>query len=150
MDNETDSFNKILADKLKAAEKDVELIRQELAVWTTKLQQAEQRIQAYRRVYELEYGTGNHDNNKNASALFPNATRFVGKTLREASIEVLKEQGALHLSDVHRYLAEGGLENKKTTLVTVLIKGKDFERVEGKPNTFRLKKQMSREHFQSE
>lgn len=70
--------------------------------------------------------------------------RFINMTIREACQQILKEYGPLYVGEIYPILKAGGREVKRTSITSILIRGKEFARVLGKENTFKIKEDIEK------
>lgn len=97
------------------------------------------RFEATKGFYELEFGPFVEAGIQVQAPLIEVPQRFADKSIREACREVLSAKGALHVKALHDELVKGGKAVKRATVTGILIRAKEFERVNGKKNTFKLK-----------
>lgn len=138
-------FERILKEKLTEAEAAVNRLKQEMTVMTSKLIEAQNRMKALTEVFKYEVDSKgiayfqSPQTIQNDKTLFHIEPPFKNITIREACRMILQEKGSLHIKDIQKILSEGGKEVGRTSITSILIRGKEFEKVEGKQNTFKLK-----------
>jgi len=132
-----------IKQKIEYTEKEVASLEIKLSEYTHKLDVAHRALQGLRDFFQFEFQT---DTTKEVSDKMDNkdTQRFVDMTIREACRLVLKENGPLHARYIQRLLIQGGRPVMKTSVTSILIRGKEFERVPGKENTFKIKEDIEK------
>ncbi|MDA2918099.1 hypothetical protein MYX76_01160 [Desulfobacterota bacterium AH_259_B03_O07] len=97
------------------------------------------RFKVIKDFYQLQFGNLVTKSNKDSENLFEVKSLFKDLTIREACRTVLSHSGPLHVSSIQHILKQGGRYVEKTSLTSTMLRAKEFERVEGKQNTFKLK-----------
>jgi len=129
---------KYIEQKIEDTEKEVAILQKQVIEFSEKLNVAHKALRGLRDFYQFEF---QKDTTKEVSDMMDikDTQRFVDMTIRKACGIILKEHGPLHVGEIHPILKEGGREVKKTSIVSILIRAKEFERVSGKENTWKLK-----------
>ena len=123
--------------KVQLVEKVVRDLESEIAALNAELEKETHRLDVVSEYFRLEYGNIPQDEGS-GGPLFTMPKRFEGATVRESCREVLKGRGGMHVSDIASEIQEGGRIASKNTVTSILVRGNEFGRVEGRPNTFYL------------
>ena len=130
---------KVLEARLLAVRKTVQELEEKAASYNDELAKERRALEITEAFYNLELHRLGVSIFGGAPHLFEMPPRFANVTIRKACFQLLKERGAMHVADLQAALAEGGQNKAKTSITGTLIRGKEFERVPMKPNTFRLR-----------
>lgn len=130
------SIKATLEARLRSLEQTVDELEAKIADSTEELVREKHRLAIIQEYYNLEFRQNSHE-----SLLLDVPKRFEGVTVRQACLELLREHGAMHVAEITERLKSGGREVAKTSVTSVLIRGNEFQRVPGKPNTFRVKEE---------
>lgn len=132
-------FAKEVQEKLEAARKETEELVLQIEQMKQKQEEAVKRYNVIKDFYELEFGNLVTKSSKDSENLFEVKPLFKDLTIREGCIMILRNSGPLHVSEIQRILNEGGRYVEKRSLTSTMLRGKEFKKVEGKQNTFKLK-----------
>ena len=134
-----DIRTEILA-KVRLVEKVVRDLESKIADLNAELAIETHRLDVNSEYFRLEYGNIPHDGSTTqpGEPLFTLPKRFEMATVREACREILKGTGGMHVTDIARFIEDGGRPITKNSVTSVLVRGDEFGRVEGQTNTFYL------------
>lgn len=118
--------------KVHAAEQVVRELEAKIGVLNDELGKAAYRLGTAKEFYRLEYGVNEE------SPLFTMPKRFENGTIREACRQLLKQSSPMHVAQIASAINDGGRAASKTSVTSILVRGREFGRVEGKANTFYL------------
>lgn len=132
-----------IKQKIEATEKEVASLQKKVGEFTLKLNAANMALRGLQHFYQYEF---QKDTIKKASdeTDIKVTQRFANMFIRKACRLILKEHGPLYVGEIQRILREGGRAVAKTSVTSILIRGKEFERVSGKENTFKLKEDIEK------
>ena len=127
------SIKATIEARLRSLKQTVDELESKIAQSSEELGREKHRLEVTQEFYNLEFGQ-----NPDLPFLFEVPKRFEDMTVRQGCLELLRENGAMHVAEIAEALKRGGREVAKTSVTSVLIRGTEFQRVQGKPNTFRV------------
>lgn len=126
-------------DRLRRMQQAVNDLEAEISKLNEKLTRERHRLDVTGEFFRLEFENNGNLNLQGAETpLFNIPQRFEQGTIRSACRDLLQQNGPMHVADLHTAITTGGRTVTKTSITSTLIRGDEFGRVEGRPNTFRL------------
>ena len=126
--------------KIRSVEKVVRDLEAKIGTFNEELEKEIHRREVIKEFFRLEYGNiPNDDGIAYAdSPLFTIPKRFENVTIRESCRQILKGRGGMHVSDIASEIEAGGRIASRNSVTSVLVRGDEFGRTQGKQNTFYL------------
>jgi hypothetical protein len=122
---------------LQSMNTEIEELEVTAAEYNTRLERTKDRRNATTEFLRLQFDSGIPDKGK--TDMFDLPKRFATGTIRESSQIIIKERGPLHAKEIKDVLERGGKNVPKSSVVSVLIRAAEFEKVDGEPKTFKLR-----------
>ncbi|MFC1935695.1 hypothetical protein ACFLX9_02905 [Chloroflexota bacterium] len=123
--------------RIREIEKLVHDLEEKVAANMGELTKEKHRLDITKEFYTLELERlGVQTPSGTERPLFDMEPRFATMTAREACRQLLQGRGPMHARELQVELEKGGKKLKKPAITSVLVRGKEFERV--RPNTFKL------------
>ena len=126
--------------KIRSVEKVVRDLEAKIGAFNEELEKGIHRREVIKEFFRLEYGNiPNGDGIAHAdSPLFTIPKRFENSTIRESCRQILQGVGGMHVADIAKIIETGGRPTTKNSVTSVLVRGDEFGRTQGKQNTFYL------------